>query len=534
MRGFNPSNKMGSSSSLWFESSPKRVPRRVWLSFQKSMGVLVGGNHTSSRVSMDTKVFKFYIFTGSVARRVLLRLIMLVSAVSIVSLLRVMPSFDLASLAPMNFDACIVADSNYYSNSQSNYYSNSQFGHVTLSLSSYLFQFWGSLDSMNCAKDANLTANVVHELMGKQLLNYGAKSLCIGEGSSMAIVAMKQLGFTSVSGVQRHSFFSLMQKKIVYELDYEDASFDFVVSRDLDKVSVPALLVLEVERILKPGGIGALLVGATGSNPNDLIRSATPVSSLLRSSSVVHVGSVDQLNLVVFKKRTENASSSFYQYSIPADCASLTFTKPLIELMEPLVSERPATPEYEKTVPYLPKFVDVSARKRLVYIDIGVGQLLNANASDWFMPSYPIDQKNFNVYFVHYNTSIMLSYVKRPGITFVYHPGLAGKVTTELNDSDEDMDPYVGEDEFDFLAWFKETVQYADFVVLKMNAGKVELKFLKELFESGAICFVDELFLRCPENGGDVGKALNSKESCMDICKGLRSNGVYVHQWWGD
>ncbi|KHN02344.1 hypothetical protein glysoja_002368, partial [Glycine soja] len=27
----------------------KRVPKRVWLSFQKSMGVLVGGNHTSSR-----------------------------------------------------------------------------------------------------------------------------------------------------------------------------------------------------------------------------------------------------------------------------------------------------------------------------------------------------------------------------------------------------------------------------------------------------------------------------------------------------
>ena len=25
-----------------------------------------------------------------------------------------------------------------------------------------------------------------------------------------------------------------------------------------------------------------------------------------------------------------------------------------------------------------------------------------------------------------------------------------------------------------------------------------------------------------------------SKGSCMDIYKDLRSNGVYVHQWWGD
>ncbi|KAE9621822.1 putative S-adenosyl-L-methionine-dependent methyltransferase [Lupinus albus] len=475
---------------------------------------------------MDTKSFKFHIFYGSIARPVFFRLIMLVSAVSIVSLLNAMSKYDLASLA--TFNDCIAI-------------SNLQVENVTLSPGSYLFQrrvlstFWGSFDSMNCTKDANLTVNVINELMGKQILNYGAKSLCIGEGSSMAVMAMKKLGFSSVIGVQRHSFFSLMQKKIVYELDYKDGSFDFVVSRDLDKVSVSAMLVLEVERILKPGGIGALLIGSTGSNSNDLIRSATQVSSLLRSSSVVYVGYVDQLNLVVFKKRTQN-ESAFYQYSIPEDCPSLTFTKPLIELMEPLMSERPIPiPEYEKSVPYLPKFIDVSARKRLVYIDIGVGELLNANVSDWFMPSYPIDQKNFNVYFVHYNTSIMLSYVKRPGVMFVYYPGLAGKVDANLDhDSDEDMDPYVGEDEFDFLAWFKETVQYADFVVLKMNAGKIEVKFLKDVFESGAICFVDELFLRCPENGSVDDKTMNSKESCMDIYKGLRSNGVYVHQWWGN
>jgi len=31
-----------------FEAKP-RVHKRVWLMFQKSMGVLVGGNHTSSR-----------------------------------------------------------------------------------------------------------------------------------------------------------------------------------------------------------------------------------------------------------------------------------------------------------------------------------------------------------------------------------------------------------------------------------------------------------------------------------------------------
>ena len=67
-----------------------------------------------------------------------------------------------------------------------------------------------------------------------------------------------------------------------------------------------------------------------------------------------------------------------------------------------------------------------------------------------------------------------------------------------------------------------------------MNAGSVELKFLSDIFENGAICFVDELFLKCPERRGGDEKSVTSKESCMDIYKALRSNGVYVHQWWGD
>ncbi|KAL9331959.1 hypothetical protein ACSQ67_001569 [Phaseolus vulgaris] len=461
---------------------------------------------------MDTKpFFNLQILNATIPRRVLLRSILLACAISVVSLYRAQSLFDFAPIATY-FD-CV---SGFYG--------------VTFRPASQLLRtrFWVP---SNCEKDANLTLTVVTDLTANRWLHPGAKSLCVGEGSLMAVATMKQLGFSAVSAVETRSF---EQKEVLYE----DSSFDFVFSRDLDKVSVPALLVLEVERVLKPGGIGALIVGTSGSHPNDLIRAATPVSSLLRSSNVVHVDYVNELNLVVFKKRFEN-TASFYQHSLPADCPSLTFTKPLVELMEPLVSEKQKSPapEFQKNIPYLPKFVDVSTRKRLVYIDIGVGELLNANVSDWFLPSYPIDQKDFNVYFVHYNTSIMLSYVKRPGITFVYHPGLAGigKGTSKLgtDDNDDDLDSFLGEEEFDFLAWFRETVQYADFVVLKMNAGNVELKFLSDIFENGAICFVDELFLKCPERGGD-DKSVTSKESCMDIYKGLRSNGVYVHQWWGD
>ncbi|KAJ7972412.1 Methyltransferase type [Quillaja saponaria] len=296
---------------------------------------------------MDSKAMKFQILIGSVARLVLFRVLLVASAISLVSLIHILSGFGFGSLASVTSHCVADLGSANDTVTPVSYLFPSQ----------YLNPFWGLSDTARCKEDVNLTVNVVTELMGKQYLDCGAKALCVGEGSASAILAMQQLGFSSVTGVPKRHFFSLKQKTFAYELDFQDCSFDFVLSRDLDKVSVPALLVLEVERILKPGGIGAMLVGVGGSNPNNLIRSAAPVSSLLRSSGVVHVGYMNDLSLVVFKKQYEN-TSPFQQYRLPADCPSLAKTKPLIEQMEPLVEEKPA--EFEKKISYLPKFVDNS------------------------------------------------------------------------------------------------------------------------------------------------------------------------------
>ncbi|XP_057427115.1 uncharacterized protein LOC130720482 [Lotus japonicus] len=481
---------------------------------------------------MDSKGSKLHVLGGSIARRVFFRALFLAAAVSIVSLLRTLPTIDFASFAPTTRVDCVANGGSDDSASKND----------TLVPGSYLFQarilnsFWGSFDtSLYCKRDANLTSNVVTELMGKQLLKYGAESLCIGEESHSSVSEMQHLGFSSVRGLQKTSLFSINKKKIVYELHYRDHFFDFVFSKDVDKVYVPALLVLEVERVLKPGGIGALLVRGGESNDSSSTSHIELMKSA-KSSSIVHFGYVNEHSLVVFKKRSEiesgkNTSFFFYHHGLPADCASVTFTKPLIETMEPLVEERATSPEYDQiSTSYLPKFMDLSNRKRLVYVNIGVEESVpNANVTDWFPPSYPIDHKAFNVYFVHYNTSILLSYVKQPRVTFVYHPGLAGKAALAgAGVAKPGLDPFLGEEEFDFHAWFKETVQNADFVVLKMNAGEVEMKFLWDVFESGAICFVDELFLSCSESGDGE----RSRERCMDVYRGLRNNGVYVHQWW--
>ncbi|KAF3493838.1 hypothetical protein DY000_02056090 [Brassica cretica] len=39
-------------------------------------------------------------------------------------------------------------------------------------------------------------------------------------------------------------------------------------------------------------------------------------------------------------------------------------------------------------------------------------------------------------------------------------------------------EPFVEDDSFDFLEWFKETTSFADFVVLKMNTSGAEMKSL--------------------------------------------------------
>ncbi|GMN39127.1 hypothetical protein TIFTF001_008351 [Ficus carica] len=466
---------------------------------------------------MNLKMVKFQILHGSIARRVLIRAFFIAVTLSVIPLVQILPGSYLKMLAPITFD-CATHPGQSTTNVTPTWY---------LFQGRHLNPIWSFVEPAQCGEFVNLTANVVGELTGKQLLSpAGAKALCIGQGSALAAKALLDLGFSDAYDVGEQRFFSFKRRQFVYEIDYKENSFDFVFSRDLNMVSAPALVVLEIERVLSPGGIGAVLLGTSGSTPNSLIRSATPISSVLKASGIVHVNHINNFTLVVFKKRIEN-TGYFEQYRLPADCPSLTNNRPFIEQMEPLVKEKPM--DFEKRFSYLPKFVDISSMKRLVYVDIGAGKHLNPNVTNWFLPSYPIDSKAFNAYFVDYNTSVLLSYVRKPGITFVYHPGLSGAKPNAS--TDEDSGPYLGDTGFDFLAWFKETVQYADFVVLKMNAGKVEMKFLTELFESGAICYVDELFFHC--SGFVDGEGATAVE-CTDLLKDLRNSGVFVHQWWGD
>lgn len=470
---------------------------------------------------MDFKVVKWQILRGSLARRLFLKALLFALAMATVTFFQIV--HDVRTIEPLasSFHECQLSiGSNPYVNVTG----------FMKPLSAFANPFSRSSLSTPCNKEIkNLTIGVVKELMGKNLLDSGAKALCVGEGSASSVLALRELGFSHAFGVDRHPFFSILKRRFVYELDFKDNYFDFVFSRALDRVSIPALLVLEIERVLRPGGTGAMLVGASNFYSGGLIRSATPVSSFLRSSTVVHVCGISTFTLVIFKKRFDKVAF-FEHYRLPSECQSVTNNKPFIKHMEPLVDENLGP--IAKNFSYLPEFMNISSRKRMIYINIGAGEFLNSTLSGVFKPFYPVEPQAFNVYVVDHDTSALSSYVKNPGVNFVYYPGLAGlkAVITNLS-SDEYFSAPVDEEDFDFISWFERTVENGDFVVLMMNARPVELKLLFELFESGAICRIDELFLRCSQ-GADCANAVCG--DCMSLFKGLRNSGVFVHRWFGN
>lgn len=380
-----------------------------------------------------------------------------------------------------------------------------------------------SVQEFSCHEMANITTIVITELMNEKLLKPGAKSLCLGDVTAPAVYALQELGFSNIFGMNRHPVFALRRQHFIYELEFDSNSFDFVFSSDITRASVSALAVLDIERVLKQGGIGAMLVHTPPSNPGSFIKSAAEVSVFLKNSEVIHASSVHpSFSLVVFGKKLHTVNP-FAHYQLPDKCPSITKNKPLLKHLEPLVEENEVG--IQGGFSYLSSFVNFTSGKKFIYIDIGAGQFLNSNTTNWFLTYYPVPTPVVDVYVVDHNTTVLSSYVNKPGITFVYHPGLAE------NKSSGEGNPFVDNEEFDFLIWFRETVAAEDFVILKMNAVGVELQFLHQLFETGGICLVDELFLRCPDNVDGDG---TMHADCVDLFKGLRSSGVFVHQWSAD
>lgn len=452
----------------------------------------------------------------------MLRALMFVLAVVVLCLMQMADEARLIEPVTTNADECSFG-----------LLSNPEFNLTRIldsAASNFARPLFGASSTLPCKESENLTKAVFEALMEKNFLQSDAGVLCVGEKSASAVLALRHLGFFNAFGVDRHPSFSLLKRRFVYELNFEDNHFDFVFSEDLDRVSIPALLVLEMERVLRPGGTGAMLVPPRGAySGGGLVGSgsATPAAAtFLKSSDVVHVCGVGAFTLVVFKKRPESFAS-FEHFHLPPSCPSIDNNKPFMKFIEPL-SDKRLKPE----LAYLPDSMNISSRNKMIYINLGAGEYAKTSVAKMSKPYCSNHHSAFEVYIIDHKTSVLSSFVMDPGITFVYHPALAGEAAAPDVSSDEFLSAPSDEEGFDFVSWFKETVSDGDFVVLMMKAKLAELNILVELFASGAICHVDELFLRCSDAADCETTAVCG--DCMNLFKSLRKSGVYVHQWLGD
>ncbi|KAG9445562.1 hypothetical protein H6P81_011690 [Aristolochia fimbriata] len=463
---------------------------------------------------MACKVTELQALRAVLLRRFLLRTFMLLSALALFPFMQFVARIDTLDFVATNFSACASKPT--------------FFGRYLKPLTLYPVPLIASptVGDAPCQADINVTSDLFRDLLGMKLLTSGAKALCLGDRSSPAVSALRNLGFPNVFIFTQSPFTS--HRSLFNKLNFDDNSFDFVYSSGLHEVSVPALLVLEIERVLKPGGIGAMLVGAADPTPGTLIKAATPISSYLRSSEIVHVGLVHSFTLVVFKKA--NGFSSLEHYPLPRGCPSVANNKPYIDSLETLSEEnRMGT---ESNITFLTQLMNITERNRLIYIDVGAGRFADSSIAKLFLPRYPKQSRPFNIYALEHESALLSSYAGRHDVTFVYYPELSENWADMDSTPFEETDPsFVDVEEpelFDFIGWLRETVTPGDFVVVKMSAGGLGQRLLHELFESGSICLVDELFLQCT-NRADVHNARGG--DCSQLFKTIRNKGVFVHQW---
>ncbi|KAG0496266.1 hypothetical protein HPP92_000957 [Vanilla planifolia] len=131
----------------------------------------------------------------------------------------------------------------------------------------------------------------LRKLISLRLLAAGDRAVFVGPNSAEAFSVAVRLGLpTAVAS----------DATACCALPFKGESFDFAFSAAVDRARVPARVILEMERVLRPGQFGAVLRIRSGRG---LMRAAAPVASLLRFSDVISARFVNGSALVIFRKR---------------------------------------------------------------------------------------------------------------------------------------------------------------------------------------------------------------------------------------
>ncbi|KAL1314769.1 hypothetical protein HN51_041590 [Arachis hypogaea] len=426
-------------------------------------------------------------------------------------------------------------------------------------------------------------SSVLKHLIAGGYLSPASKSLCVETPTGRDVFTMREIGVKSTVGISRKAVKPLVKSGRGHRIPFPTRSFDFIFSGEgsLERSPFPAEFAAEVSRTLKPEGFAVFHL----VNPNDTY-SFNSFLDLFDSCFVLvksryikgFDSSMPQIREIVLKKECDDVDAVHKLVKVDYfgggeddssdKCSVPEYKHDLVKNAEPLISMEPLKPWITlkrnlKNIKYLSSMVDISFKRRYVYVDVGA-RSYGSSIGSWFRKQYPKQNKTFHVYAIEADRTFHPEYglkkavtlvpfaawVKNETLTFEIHrdPGEQvevkgrgmGRIQPLQGSSSEDFDGEVEKIKgFDFAAWLKNTVSKNDFVVMKMDVEGTEFDLIPRLFETGAICLVDEIFLECHYNrwqrccpGQRSAKYEKTYDQCLQLFNSLRQSGVLVHQWW--
>ncbi|GAB4856284.1 hypothetical protein Ancab_014212 [Ancistrocladus abbreviatus] len=402
--------------------------------------------------------------------------------------------------------------------------------------------------SKETRKAVQFYSSVFQDLLSEGFLFPDSKSLCVDTPIGQEVFALREIGVSDAIGVSKKASKPLVVSYKNSQLPFADNTFDFVFSGGggIDRSKSFGQFADDIARTVKP----------EGSREIDGFDSTVPYIREIVMKKVSEGG--------ISMKKDDNFDGSYLN-----KCWVPGYKQELVGKAEPLIAEEPLKPwitlkRNMQNIKYLPSMVDISFKSRYVYVDVGA-RSYGSSIGSWFRKQYPKQNRTFEVYAIEADKAFHEEYKVKKGVRLLPYAAWVKNETLffEINhDPGDDPEEKGGKGKgmgrikpvssaselasrvdkikgFDFANWLKNTVSERDFVVMKMDVEGTEFDLIPRLFETGAICLIDEIFLECHYNrwqrccpGQRSEKYKKTYGQCLELFTSLRERGVLVHQWW--
>jgi FkbM family methyltransferase len=414
-------------------------------------------------------------------------------------------------------------------------------------------------------------SSVFQNMIVAGYLSPEAKSLCVDTPTGRDVFALKEIGVVDSVGISKKTLKPLVKSGEGHRIPFGNNTFDFVFSGDggLERTVKPFEFAIEIARTLKPEGFAVFHVKTKDSySYNSFVDLFKFCCKVVKFNDIQGFDdSMPEIREIVVKKIGNSNIDSDIELIEDKKCSVAGYKRELVKNAEELIEEEPLKPwitlkKNVKNIKYASSMVDISFKSRYVYVDVG-DRSYGSSIGSWFKKQYPKQNKTFHVYAIEADKAFHQEYVMKKGVTllpyaaWVKNESLVFEINNDPGDKKKEkvgrgmgriqpLDSQGGGgggvhkiQGFDFAEWLKNTVTMNDFVVMKMDVEGTEFDLIPRLFETGAICLVDEIFLECHYNrwqrccpGQRSPKYEKTYDQCLQLFNSLRQSGVLVHQWF--